>query len=70
MIITEQLNVADAFVAAWQPGTEGAGVADALFGDKPFTGKLPFTWPRGMDQIPSAGAPSPLFPFGYGLETR
>jgi beta-glucosidase len=77
MIITEQLNAADAFVAAWLPGTEGEGVADVLFGDKPFTGKLPFTWPRSMDQIPfdlkhlpDTGPDAPLFPFGYGLETR
>jgi beta-glucosidase len=77
MIITEQLNVADAFVAAWLPGSEGAGVADVLFGDKTFTGKLPFTWPRNMDQIPfdlknrsATGPNAPLFPFGYGLATR
>ncbi len=60
----------EAFVAAWLPGTEGAGVADVLFGDHDFTGKLPFTWPRDMAQIPAnfndAGY-SPLFPLGYGL---
>jgi beta-glucosidase len=75
MIITEQLPLADAFVAAWLPGTEGQGVADVLFGDYPFTGKLPYTWPRWMDQIPfdfdnlGTGDDAPLFPFGYGLET-
>jgi beta-glucosidase len=35
----------DAIVAAWYPGTEGAGVADVLFGEYPFTGKLPVAWP-------------------------
>jgi beta-glucosidase len=35
---------ADAIVAAWLPGTEGAGVADVLFGDHKFTGKLSFAW--------------------------
>lgn len=35
----------DASVAAWLPGTEGGGVADVLFGDYPFTGKLPLAWP-------------------------
>jgi beta-glucosidase len=71
MIITDQLESADAFVAAWLPGTEGAGVADVLFGDKPFTGKLSFTWPRSMDQIPLANVgDDPLFPFGYGLTTE
>ena len=36
MIITEELPLADAWVAAWLPGTEGDGVAEALFGDYPF----------------------------------
>ena len=58
---------------AWLPGTEGHGFADVLFGDQPFTGKLPFTWPKSMDQLPfnlsspAAGAKAPLFVFGYGL---
>jgi len=66
---------ADAIVAAWWFGTEGAGVTDVLFGDKPFTGKLPYTWPRSADQLPlninnigdKTGCDGPLFPFGYGL---
>lgn len=36
---------ADAVVAAWLPGTEGAGVADPLFGATPYTGTLPLPWP-------------------------
>ncbi|MEK7105663.1 MAG: glycoside hydrolase family 3 N-terminal domain-containing protein [Patescibacteria group bacterium] len=36
---------ADAIIAAWLPGSEGAGVADVLFGDYPFTGILPVAWP-------------------------
>jgi beta-glucosidase len=70
MIINDALKSADAFVAAWLPGTEGEGVADVLFGDKPFTGKLPFTWPKSMDQLPfnfSQPVKDALFPFGYGL---
>jgi beta-glucosidase len=76
MVIAEGLNASDAFIAAWLPGTEGQGVADVLFGDYPFTGKLPYTWPRSMDQIPfdfgsleTTGPEAPLFPLGYGLET-
>jgi beta-glucosidase len=76
MIITEQLTLVDAFVAAWLPGTEGQGIAEVLFGDFPFTGRLPYTWPRSMGQIPfdfdnlsSEGRDAPLFPFGYGLDT-
>ncbi|MFA6100241.1 MAG: glycoside hydrolase family 3 protein [Patescibacteria group bacterium] len=34
----------DAVIAAWLPGSEGQGVADALFGDYPFTGFLPVSW--------------------------
>jgi beta-glucosidase len=75
LVITEALPYANAFVAAWLPGTEGQGVADVLFGDRPFTGKLPFTWPRSADQLPfdfanlpTEGCDAPLFPFGYGLD--
>ena len=52
MIITDEIADADAFVAAWLPGTEGQGVAEVLFGDYGFTGKLSFSWPRNMSQIP------------------
>ncbi len=62
---------ADAIVAAWLPGTEGRGVTDVLFGDAPPTGKLSFTWPRSMDQVPlghgKAAITDPLFPIGFGL---
>lgn len=71
LIVTEHLPQWDAFVAAWLPGTEGQGVADVLFGEVPFSGKLPFTWPRSMDQIPlsalRAGEEPPLFPYGSGV---
>jgi len=70
MIITSQLADADAFVAAWLPGTEGDGVAQVLFGDYPFTGKLSFTWPNSMSQIPiniGDATYNPLFPYGFGL---
>lgn len=76
MIVNDPLAVADAFVAAWLPGTEGAGVADGLFGDSPFTGKLPYTWPRSVAQLPfSQGKPAggeaeSLFPYGYGILTK
>ncbi len=66
-------TTADSWIAAWLPGTEGAGVADVLFGDAAPTGKLSHTWPRSMDQIPiNVGDPDyesdpPLYPYGYGL---
>lgn len=70
MILGDVLDQADAFVAAWLPGTEGQGVADVLFGDYRPTGKLPYSWPRSMEQIPvNAGDAGydPLFAYGYGL---
>jgi beta-glucosidase len=70
LILGEVAAQADALVAAWLPGTEGQGVADVLFGDYKPTGKLSFTWPRSMDQIPinvGDAKYDPLFPFGFGL---
>jgi beta-glucosidase len=70
MIIAEALGQCDAFVAAWLPGTEGQGVADVLFGDYKPTGKLSFSWPRSMAQIPiNVGDKNydPLFKYGFGL---
>ena len=71
LIITDQLPQWDAFVAAWLPGTEGQGIADVLFGDAPFSGRLPHAWPRSMAQVPrSALAESdaaPLFAYGAGI---
>jgi beta-glucosidase len=67
LIITGQLPLVEALVAAWLPGTEGQGVADVLFGDQPFTGRLPYSWPRDMDQVPMPADAEPLFPYGFGL---
>lgn len=70
-VLTEQLPLMDALVMAWLPGTEGDGVAELLFGDYRFTGKLPFSWPRSMDQVPLAALRAsdegPLWDYGYGL---
>ena len=62
LILGEALTQADAWIAAWLPGSEGAGVADVLFGDFKPKGKLSFTWPRQV-----ADKANPLFPVGYGL---
>jgi beta-glucosidase len=70
VIIEKVIDKADAFVAAWLPGTEGRGVTDVLFGDFKPVGKLSFSWPRAMDQIPiNVGDRNydPLFKYGHGL---
>ena len=70
MIINEVLARCDAFVAAWLPGTEGQGVADVLFGDYRPTGKLSFSWPRSVSQLPvNVGDKTydPLFKYDFGL---
>ena len=65
--MARELALADAFVAAWLPGSEGAGVADVLVGDAgrhprwDFAGRLPFHWPA--DCLDHA---APLFPVGAG----
>ena len=71
-VLTDQVGDIDALVASWLPGSEGAGVADVLFGERPFTGRLSMTWPRTEDQVPiNVGDEDydPLFPYGWGLRT-
>jgi len=63
-----ELGLSSAFVAAWLPGSEGDGVAEVLFGEHAFQGKLSFSWPRDDAQNPNKGDGSdPLFPYGFGL---
>ena len=70
LIIENHINNWDALVAAWLPGMAGEGVADVLFGDYNPTGKLSYTWPKNIKQVPiNIGDQDydPLFSFGYGL---
>src|SRR3546814_16002370 len=70
------INLSDAFVGAWLPGSEGKGVADVLFAGvdgKPahdFSGTLSFAWPAVACPGPRAEGPdgaAPLFALGHGL---
>lgn len=73
IVIEPYISSIDALVAAWLPGSEGQGVTDMLFGEYEFTGKLPRTWFRTVDQVPmNVGDPQydPLFPFEFGLTTN
>ncbi|WP_152393341.1 glycoside hydrolase family 3 N-terminal domain-containing protein [Paenibacillus guangzhouensis] len=74
LMIGDRLNDWAGLVEAWLPGTEGEGVADVLFGDKDFTGKLPVRWPFYTEAYtnPVAGQSNlepkyVLFNYGYGL---
>jgi beta-glucosidase len=60
MTIDDEYQHWDAFIAAWLPGSEGAGIADVLFGGRDFTGRTPYTWRKSIKG-------EVLFPFGYGL---
>jgi beta-glucosidase len=79
LYITPELEASDAFVVAWLPGTEGAGIADVLFRKRDgtvnhdFNGKLSYSWPRSpTDATVNKGDTtySPLFPYGFGLTYR
>ena len=67
--IGQDLPKWDALLASWLPGTEGAGVADVLFGDHNPSGTLPMTWMSSADQQPinDGDGQTPLFPYGFGL---
>jgi beta-glucosidase len=71
-----ELNLANAYVAAWLPGTEGGGISDVLFRKKDgsvgydFTGKLAYSWPRDAAGVPlnvNKEPYDPLFPLGFGV---
>jgi beta-glucosidase len=60
MTIGNEYQNWDAFIAAWLPGTEGGGIADVLFTERDFTGRMPYTWRKTINgEI--------LYPFGFGL---
>ena len=69
MIVNPELIESTAFIAAWLPGSEGEGVAEVLFGEYNFMGRLSFSWPRHAEQVLNVGDTKydPLFSFGFGL---
>lgn len=75
LVVTEQIQQADAFIAAWLPGSEGDGIAEVLFRKYDFKGKLPHSWPKSVEDYQGKygpnfweKSPEPLFPIGYGLQ--
>ncbi|WP_437967237.1 glycoside hydrolase family 3 protein [Sorangium sp. So ce260] len=70
LYVNKELNLSDAFVAAWLPGSEGGGVADVLFGAHEFKGKLSFSWPASECQLVNRNdGQKALFAYGFGLTT-
>ena len=68
LTITDYMDELDGIVCAWLPGSEGAGVADVLFGDYDFTGKLACTWFKNGQDIKDRSTEDILFGPGYGLK--
>lgn len=66
LVVAEEFAASSAFVAAWLPGSEGGGVADVLFGESDFTGRLPMPWPRHAENVGDAA--NVMFARGDGLE--
>jgi beta-glucosidase len=70
LIIEPELVKAQAWLAAWLPGSAGEGVIDVLYGDHAPTAKLSHSWPRKLADVPvNAGDAKydPLFALGHGL---
>jgi beta-glucosidase len=75
LIVSKQIDQSDAFIAAWLPGSEGDGIAEVLFGEYNFKGKLPHSWPKSYENFEGKYGPNfwdesniPLFKYGYGLQ--
>jgi beta-glucosidase len=72
MDISAIADKCDAIVAAWLPGTEGGGIAEVLYGNYEFRGKLSMSWPRNTAQEPvNVGDANynPLYPYDFGLNS-
>ena len=76
LAVPDEIQASDAFVVAWLPGSEGAGVADVLVAAPDgaprfdFSGRLPYSWPDSPDQaeVNRGDDPyQPAYPFGFGL---
>ena len=74
LLIIDIVDQVDAILMAYYPGTAGGtAIADTLFGRFNPSGRLPFSWPAHMGQLPNlhhrwiTTTYDPLFAFGHGL---
>jgi beta-glucosidase len=71
VITIPSLSQLPAVVMAWYPGIDGGrALGKLLFGDANFSGKLPFTWPKALSDIPYTLGPATATPMGYFLGYR
>jgi beta-glucosidase len=71
MDITGIINSCDVFIAGWLPGTEGGGIAEVLYGNYDFSGKLSISWPTNTAQEPinyGDANYAPRYPYDFGLK--
>ncbi len=70
LVLGSARDACDAIVAAWLPGTEGAGVVDVLTGASPVRGRLPRPWPDDARQVGDPrGDWRPVWDRGHGVQT-
>lgn len=67
MVISNVIDDFDGLIAAWWPGSEGAGITDVLFGDYDFVGKTPYPWAWYTEWVGDYSKPF-MFESGYGLK--
>jgi len=74
--VNEYINLSDAFIAAWLPGSEVRGITDVIFMQDneinyDFSGRLSYSWPKNRFQETlniNDSNYDPLFAYGYGLD--
>jgi beta-glucosidase len=72
LLIEPIVEIADAIVACWLPGSEADGIADILTGAVPLTGRLPVAWPRTSGQVAGdveLDPDQPAWPIGHMVKT-
>lgn len=52
IVLDAVIDLADAVLACWLPGSEADGIADLLLGRVPPSGRLPVHWPRHAGEVP------------------
>ena len=79
LVVNQELNLSDAFVQLWLPGTAVEGIGDVIFTniynklEHDFVGKLSYSWPKLSTQADLNFRDNnydPLFEYGYGLSYK